>query len=136
MMLVNPFTGLVINANPRGDNQYSNPDGPSSLKKSWVSPKGRRPILVPLGERHASTPEGQHNIDSEGDPIQDMFDSGYIRMNSSPEVTALEFRDYSPGEIIGLIEKGVIPRSKKYVIDSENYMGEVSLSDLFRKFSW
>jgi hypothetical protein len=136
MIIANPFTGQVLNANPEGHNQYFNPDGPSPFKKSWVSPKGGRPILVPSGGTHASTPEGQHNIDSEGDPIQDMFDSGYIRMSSSPEITALEFRDYSPGEIISLIEKGVIPRSRKYVIDSEDYMGEVSLSDLFRKFSW
>lgn len=28
-MLVNPLTRQVLNANPKGDNQYSNPDGPS-----------------------------------------------------------------------------------------------------------
>lgn len=29
MLLLNPFTRQVLNANPRGDNQYVNPDGPS-----------------------------------------------------------------------------------------------------------
>ncbi len=28
-MIVNPLTGQVLNANPNGDNQYVNPDGPS-----------------------------------------------------------------------------------------------------------
>lgn len=31
MLLANPFTGMIINANPEGHNQYFNPDGPSGL---------------------------------------------------------------------------------------------------------
>lgn len=38
MLLANPFTGVVLNANPNGDNQYSNPDGPS-VPRTKISKK-------------------------------------------------------------------------------------------------
>jgi hypothetical protein len=33
MIIANPFTGQVLNANPEGHNQYVNPDGPGNYRK-------------------------------------------------------------------------------------------------------
>lgn len=47
MIFVNPFTGLTINANPEGHNQYHNPDGPTTKKrKPWYK---NNLIMVPAG---------------------------------------------------------------------------------------
>lgn len=40
MMLINPLTRQVLNANPNGDNQYVNPDGPSRRLIRMIGTRG------------------------------------------------------------------------------------------------
>lgn len=44
MLLTNPFTGQVLNANPEGHNQYWNPDGLSSRPRSLKDSSGNSGI--------------------------------------------------------------------------------------------
>lgn len=54
MLLVNPFTGVVINANPEGHNQYFNPDGPA--EESLVSKFKKSSKLSRKMEDHYEDP--------------------------------------------------------------------------------
>ena len=46
-MLVNPLTRQVLNANPKGDNQYVNPDGPAKDPiRRWFYGEGMGPKIT------------------------------------------------------------------------------------------
>lgn len=46
MIIANPFTGQVLNANPEGHNQYVNPDGPSR-KRAFFDIMRKHGLNVP-----------------------------------------------------------------------------------------
>jgi hypothetical protein len=54
MIITNPFTGQVLNANPEGHNQYFNPDGPS---KRSVRPTKILPRLKDYSEAGSNSDE-------------------------------------------------------------------------------
>jgi hypothetical protein len=145
MILVNPFTGMVLNANPEGCNQHTGPE----CSRRWVKPSDEVIDLKP-GEYHADAVAkeisslGRKPGDKSRD-YADLMKSGYVRVNTpsfSEEVNVDLDENVSLDRLVSLILSKKIPNSKKFFIGRTGKDGYVkdhlsgSLEDLMGSRSW
>jgi hypothetical protein len=165
MILINPFTRQVlINANPRGDNQYINPDGPSQKPVRTAKHLVKRltaGVLGPvsadrvagfalpddslvggLGKVHEELiredPEkfGMDRGDMPKDPVAKAISKGAIRFRGVS--IELDSNRHSPGKIGMMISSGKLPSTAEghVYIDSADFNGAAHVDELLMAKSW
>lgn len=110
--IANPLTGQVLNANPNGDNQYVNPDGPSEdcvgEECSWKKPKRGSSI----------SGDNTHTVKHKGKEYKVYFDRATGSWRSEELVSAphgADFLGFSKGDVEERIKSGTyLKRLDKY----------------------
>jgi hypothetical protein len=139
-MLINPFTGQVLNANPEGHNQYWNPNGPSAdfslpLKPS-ISPgkiaKGLARLRVSQFAKALSRPTSKR----EDELLRDLRTKGGVKKARDFYVEDLEIISDMGPEHIGWTRKeynDYIDRVKKIVRSGNRAMSARAVVSAIKK---